>query len=171
MKEQYLYYFKKTRKQRSMLFIRMAAMFLFYVGVLFWVKEKEIFKLPEDTHQIMMWAFSGLSVVLLYVAWWHIKNPATFEAYITNDKFFVSYPGVTNWSFDVYNKDILRLEVRQSHSGAGKSLSRTGLVMENGDFHELCMNYGNSIRQMHKALKTKYPEVSFTSRVKTKYSV
>ncbi|WP_019529378.1 hypothetical protein [Dasania marina] len=69
MPEEYLYYFKKTRKQRSALFIRMGVAALGYIAALYWVEYYTDFTVPEDFHTIAVIAFSLASLILFYIAW------------------------------------------------------------------------------------------------------
>jgi hypothetical protein len=169
MPEEYLYYFKKTRKQRSFLFIRMGVVFLGYIAALYLLEYYSDFNIPKDIRYIMVSAFSVATIILFYTAWWHIKNPATYEAYITSKEFSVSYPEAMRWSFMVKIEDIKRIEHRQTHSSGGKSILRTGLLMKNADFHEISMNYGNNINKMFKTLQSLNPEITFPKTVKTNY--
>ncbi|MCW8933451.1 MAG: hypothetical protein OQK98_01885 [Gammaproteobacteria bacterium] len=169
MPEEHLYYFKKTRKQRSSLFIRMGLAFLGYITALYLVEHYTVFNVPEDVHYIMVSVFSLAAIILFYIAWWHIKNPATYEAYITSKEFSVSYPESMKWSFKVNIHDIIRVEHRQSLSSGGKSIVDTGVLMKNDDFHEISMNYGNSVNKMFKVLKTINPDISFPKIIKKSY--
>ncbi len=153
MTEEYLYHFKKTRKQRSKLFIRMGVVSLGYIAVLYLVEHYYDFVIPKDVHNIILIAFSLTSIILFYFAWWLIKNPATYEAYITSKEFSVSYSEVQSWSFKVKIEDIERIEQRQNHSSGGKSILNVGVVMKNAEFHEISMNYGNSVNKIFKVLR------------------
>ena len=165
MSEEYLYHFKKTRKQRSKLFIRMGVVFLLYIAVLFLCEHYTSFKISAENRNIAVGSFSLAALILFYVAWWHIKNPATYEAYITKDKFSIVYPGSEIWSFDVNVDEIVKIEHRQSHSSGGKSIVKTGVVMENESFHEICMNYGNNVNEMFKVLKSINPKITFPKTI------
>jgi hypothetical protein len=169
MTEEYLYHFKKTRKKESKLFIRMGVASLGYIVVLYLVEHYSDFVIPEDVHNIILIVFSLASVILFYIGWWHIKNPATYEAYITSKVFSVSYPEVELWSFKVNIEDINKIEQRQNHSSGGKSILNVGVVMNNSDFHKISMNYGNSVNKMFKILKSIKPEITFPKTVKTSY--
>ena len=169
MPEKYLYYFKKTRKQRSSLLIRMGVVSLGYIAALYLVEQYTDFNIPEDVHRIMVVVFSLVAIILFYIAWWHIKSPATYEAYITSKEFSVSYPEAMRWSFKVYIEDIQRIEHRQSRSSGGKSIVSTGVLMKNEDFHEISMNYGNSVNKMFKVLKSINPGITFPKIVKKNY--
>lgn len=169
MQEEYLYHYKKTRKQRSLLFIRMGALSLFYIVALFLVEAYTQIQIPDTTHNVMVASFSIAAAVLFYIGWWHIKNPATYEAYITAQVLSVDYPGSDSWSFRVRICDIAKIEHRQSHSSGGKSIVDTGVVMKNGDFHKISMNYGNNINTMFKALKSINPDMEFPKTINTRY--
>ena len=169
MTEEYLYHFKKTRKQRSKLFIRMGVVSLGYIAVLYLVEHYSDFVIPEDVHNIILIAFSTASIILFGFAWWLIKNPATYEAYITNKEFSVSYPEVESWSFKVKIEDIDKIEQNQTHSSGGKSILNIGVRMKNSDFHKISMNYGNSVNKMFEVLKSVNPSITFPKTVKTSY--
>lgn len=169
MKEEYLYSYIKSRKQRSKLFIRMGVISLFYIGILFAVESFTKVNISNNLHNIILSILVLTSVILFYIAWWHIKNPATYKATITSKELSVSYPEVSSWSFCVNIFDIEKIENRQTHSGGGRSIMNTGVVMKNGDFHEISMDYGNSINKMFKVLKSINPDITFPKTVKTSF--
>lgn len=171
MKENYLYHFKKTRKQRANLFIKMGLASLIYIVVLYLVEHYLDIKVTTDTHNIIVLGFVVVALIMFYIAWWHIKNPATYEVYITTDEFSISYPESEFWSFKVNIEDIEKIEQRQTHSSGGRSIIKTGLVMKNGEFHNISMNYGNSINKMFKVLKSLNPKLSFPKKVNTDYRI
>ncbi len=162
---QTLFHFKKTRKQRSRLFINMALMCWFYIGILFGYEYVSQTRIDEPTRQIVLWVFFVSSIILLYIAWWHRRHPATYEARVTNDRVIVNYPGSTSWSFSVLISDIKRFESRKSLSHAGKGIAQHGVLLNDGTFHHISMNYGVSIGDIYKAVQSVRPEVPFPARV------
>ncbi len=167
MTEEYLYHFKKTRKKRANLFIRMGVGCLVYIAILYLVGN--FTDVPKNIHSIILIVLSLSSALLFYIAWWHIKNPATYEAYITNKTLSVSYPENESWTFKVPIEDIEKIEQRQNHSSGGKTILKVGIVMKNSDFHEIVMDYGNSVNKMFKILNSINPEITFPKNVKTGY--
>ncbi len=161
MSEEYLYHFKKTRKQRATLFFRMGLVSLGYLAVVYLIENYTDVAIPENLHNIMLIAFTLTAVILFYIAWWHIKNPAAYEAIITSRELSINYPESMAWSFKVKIEDIEKIEHRQTVSSGGKSIVRTGVVMKNADFHKISMNYGNSVNKMFKVLKSVNPEITF----------
>ncbi len=169
MKEEYLYSYNKSRKQRSKLFIRMGIASLFYIAVLYVVESFTKVNISNHLHIIILGILVLTAVILFYIAWWHIKNPATYKVTITSKELSISYPEVSSWGFCVNVFDIEKIENRQTHSGGGRSIINTGVVMKNGDFHEISMNYGNSINKMFKVLKSINPSITFPKMVKTSF--
>lgn len=112
--------------------------------------------------------FSFSSVILFYVGWWHRNHAATYEAAITSHKFTVKYPGSTMWSFDVKVSDIKRFEHRNTLSHTGNSIGESGILLNDGSFHEISMNYGNNINDMYDAVKTINSNVTFPKKVNKK---
>lgn len=163
------YSYIKSRKQRSKLFIRMAVAALFYILILYLVESFTTIIITNDVHNIILGVLISSTIILLYIAWWHIKNPATYKATITSKEFSIAYPEVATWSFCVNIVDIIKIENRQTHSSGGKSIMDTGVLMRNGDFHKISINYGNDINQMFKALKTINPSITFPKVVKSNY--
>ena len=103
--------------------------------------------------------------MLFYIAWWHLKNPATYEATITQQRFILRYPDFSQWSFDVSISDIERFEYRQLHSRTDQGIAVCGIVMKSGEFHEIVMNYGSNVNKMHAAIRGINPHVTFLKKV------
>lgn len=147
----------------------MAITCLFYMGCIYFYNHYSNFTpLPSDLVQVSYIAFSCASIILFYIAFWHWRNPAEYEAFITNEKFVVNYPESEQWSFEVKIKDIKRFEHRNSLSHAGKGISRSGVLLHDGTFHEISMNYGNRIKDMYLAVKKVNPKINFSSKVNLK---
>ena len=165
MSESPLYHFRKSRRQRARLFRNMAAMCWVYVAA------REAFvriggaHVPGETRMAVLVTLPLASVVLLGVAWWHRRNPGVYEATITRERFTVRYPGSERWSFSVPLEDIRRFESRRELSHAGASPITQGIVLRDGRFLPITMNYGNHIGRMHKAVQAVRPEVEFPARV------
>lgn len=160
-----LFHFKKTRKQRAWLFINMALMCWLYIGILFGYEYVEQTRVAEPTRQIVLWVFFIASLLLSYIAWWHRRHPATYEAIVTTDRMKVRYPGSDSWSFDIAINDIKRFEVRRSLSHAGQGIQQHGVLLKDGSFHHVSMNYGVSLGKIHKAVQKVRPEVPFPTKV------
>jgi hypothetical protein len=163
MEEQYLYHYKINRKQRSKIFIRMARACMVYILALHGYEAYTGDRVDEDTRTIFIYAFLFSAAVLSYIAWWHIRNPATYEATVTAQRFTVTYPGSDQWSFDVSISDIEKFEHRRSHLRS--TIIDSGMVMKDGTFYHIPMNYGNNLKKMHAAVKGVNPNVSFSKLV------
>jgi len=160
-----IYSYKKTRRQRSWLFINMAVACLLYIAGLYGYEHYANTRVAEDFRVIYVAAFSVASLVLFAVAGWLRTHPATYEAVITSERFIVNYPNSTIWSFDIAVSDIKRFEYRNTLSHAGKGIARSGVLLNDGNFHEICMNYGNNIKDMYKAVRTVKTDVTFPTKV------
>lgn len=168
MTEQILYQYIKTRAERSKLFICMGLFCWVYVAILLLYEKYGSKPVPHDLRLAMLIVFPVASVILFLIALWHRRNPATYRAIITPERFTVEYPGADAWSFSVRVADIKRFENRQTLGHAGKGIVQHGLLMEDGSFHHITMNYGNSIRDMYKAVASVKPEVTFPYKVNLK---
>ncbi|WP_036192131.1 hypothetical protein [Marinobacterium lacunae] len=168
MDSEIIYHFKKNRKQLSLTYIRMGIACWVYMAGLYGYEY--FFETTVSQKFQLYWniVFFIASVVLFYVAWWHRTHPATFEAKITKDRFMVSYPEVPEWSFDVKIADIKRFEKRNTLSHAGKGIIKHGILLKDGTFHHISMNYGNSINKMHKVIQSIAPEITFPKKVNMK---
>ncbi len=168
MENTHIYHYKMNRKKRSRLFIRMGLACLAYIAGLYGYEFYSGEMVSENFRSIYIYSFGIVSLVLFYTAWWHLKNPATYEAIVTPQRFIVNYPGSSQWSFDVSISDIERFEHRRLHSHAGRGIAECGIVMKSGEFHEIVMNYGNSINKMHATIKGINPDVTFSKKVNKK---
>ena len=169
MNNKYLYHFKKTRKQQAMLYIRMAAASLIYVLILLYIENYTTIDVPQDMSNILLIAFPTVAIILFLVALWHFKNPGTYEAIVTQEYFSVKYPGSKQSSFKLKISEIDKLEHRGSHGGGGRYVE-LGVVMKNGDFHHLSVNYGNNANNIYKALIKVNPEITFPKKANIKYT-
>lgn len=170
MKNNRIYHYKMNRKKRSTLFIRMGLACLAYIAGLYVYEIYSGQMVSENFRSIYIFSFSFCSLVLFYIAWWHLKNPAIYEAIITPQRFIVRYPDSLQWSFDVSISDIERFEYRQLYSHTGRGIAECGIVMKNGNFHKIVMNYGNNVNKMHASIKSINPDVTFFKKVNKRYS-
>lgn len=172
--EKILYDIKRTRKQLSRLFIRMGAMCWVYIlGFYVYDRYTGDHALLVGDSLIVVSSFAIASLLLFLVAYWHIRNPATYHALITSRRFTVSYPGSKQWSFDVALDDIKRFEHRNTLSHAGKGIPQVGILMNDGTFHQISLNYfngsgrwrdlldGGPVGDMHRAIQQVRPEVKY----------
>ena len=166
MIEKSVYHYKMSRRKRSRLYINMSVACLLYIAGLFIYEGYSGEVVPSDFKYIWIGAFSFITALLSWATVWHLLNPGVYEANITFERFSVIYPEYPRWSFDISVSDILRFEYRQSRSHAGKSAASPGILMKNGDFHYVSMNYGNSINKMHKAILKVRPDIKFIKRVR-----
>lgn len=169
-KSETIYYYKRDRKQRSRVFINMGISCLVYIAGLYGYESYSGNQVSEQIRTIYISAFSIASVILFYIALWHRKHPAVYEAFITTERFVVRYPESSMWSFDIKVADIKRFEHRNTLSAAGSGIGKTGVLLNDGSFHEISMNYGNSIKEMHQAIKTINPKITFPHSVNQKIS-
>jgi hypothetical protein len=170
IKSDAIYYFKKDRKQRSWIFINSAVACIFYIVGLFCYEIITEDSVSESFKTTYVLIFTVSATTLFWVAWWHRTHPATYEAIITRDRFIVSYPNSTYWSFNVKISDIKRFENRGTLSNAGQGGTRSGILLHGGTFHEVCMNYGCNIGKMHTAIKNINPSVTFPKKINRKVS-
>ena len=164
-----IYHFKKTRRQQSRLYFRMAGMCWFYLLCLFGYEFYLAEPVAEDLRLAMYWGFSIASFVLVLIGWWHLERPGYFEVTLTRETLKVHYPDSENWSFECRVEDIKRFEHRRKRDHAGKSPLESGVLLKDGNFHHISMNYGNSLKDIFKAVKSINPEVTFPSSVNTRY--
>ena len=143
----------------------MALMCWFYIAVLYGYEHVQQTRVEEPLRQILLWSFSVSSLILLYVVWWHHRHPATYEAIVITDRMTVKYPDSEMWSFDVAVSDIKRFESRRSLSHAGRGIAQHGVVLNDGRFFHVCLNYGVSLGKLHKAVQSVRPEVSFSKKI------
>jgi len=170
MKTDAIYYYKRDRKQRSQIFINMAVASLAYIAGLYGYEYFLDKSVAESFKNIYITVFSVSSCILFYIAWWHRTHPATYEAVITTHRFIIDYPESAMWSFDIKISDIKRFENRNTLSHAGKGIVKTGVLLNDGNFFEISMNYGNNINKMYKAVKSINPSIEFPKKVNTKIS-
>ena len=168
MQADILYHFKRDRKQRARLFARMALACWLYIAAIFGYDYFASTPLPAGFRLYGTAGFALASAILGYVVWWLRTHPATFEATITRERFRIHYPDVPRWSFDVAIHDIKRFESRNTLSHAGAGIMQHGIVLTNGTFHHISMNYGASLYAMHKAIQVVAPEVPFHKKVNQK---
>lgn len=121
-------------------------------------------EVSDEFRLIYISVFAIASMLLFYVMWWHLKNPATYGVIITKHRFIVKYPFVEKWSFDVDIFEIKRFEYRQSLSHAGKGITDQGILLKDGTFHHISMNYRNNINKMYEAVKSVNLNVSFPKK-------
>lgn len=158
------YHFKKSRKQRSKTFRNMGVACWLYIVGLYVYEEYGSHEVSETFRLIYVGIFAAASIVSFYIMWWHLKNPATYEAIITKDRFIVNYPSSEQWSFDVSISDIKRFEYRKSLSHAGEGITDHGILLKGGTFHHISMNYGNHINEMYDAVKSLNTDVTFPKK-------
>ena len=169
-----LYEITRTRKQLSALPVRMGAMCWVYIlGFYLYDTYTGNNSFFTGDSKLIISVFIGASVILFFVAWWQRKNPATYHALITTTRFKVDYPGSAQWSFDVDINDIKRFEHRNTLSHAGKGIPKVGILMNDGTFHQISLNYfngtgkwsdlidGGAVGDMCRAIQVVRPEVKY----------
>ena len=124
-------------------------------------------KVADDFRFYWFLGFGLVSLPIFIVASWLRANPATYEATITKERFVVLYPDSEQWSFNVKITDIKRFENRNTLSPGGKGIGQSGILMNDGTFHEISMNYQNNINKMHKAIQSVCPEVEYPKQINT----
>ena len=165
-----IYHFRKTRKQQSRLYFRMAAIcWVYIIGLLAYESYYDT-TVQEDFRMASLWGLSIASLVLGLVGLWHRRNPDFFEVLVTPQTLTVRYPGSESWSFECRIEDIKRFEHRRVHSHAGRSPLESGVLLNDGGFHHISMNYGNSLNDNYQAVKSVKPEVEFPATVNKKFS-
>ena len=88
----------------------------------------------------------------------------------------MDYPGSAQWSFDVDINDIKRFEHRNTLSHAGKGIPKVGILMNDGTFHQISLNYfngtgkwsdlidGGAVGDMCRAIQQIRPEVNYSKK-------
>ncbi len=168
MHEETVYHFRKTRKQSSYKYIYMGTFSLVYIAAMFSFEHLKGVSIPEPLRTICLWAFSASSVLLFLIAHWHRRNPASFEAKVTSERLIVSYPDSEQWSFEVALNDIKRFEHRETLSHAGPGIGDHGVLLKNGKFHHISMNYDLNLNTLHKEIQKIRPDVPFPKKVNRK---
>lgn len=153
-----------------MLYIRLGIGLIVYVIILLYIENYTKINVPKDMSDILLIAFPIISIILFLIALWHFKNPAIYEAIVTQEYFSVVYPGSKQSSFKLKVADIDKLEHRGSHGGGGRYIE-LGVVMKNDDFHHLSVNYGNNANNIYKALIKVNPKITFPKRANIKYTI
>ena len=98
MSEVNTYHYKKSRKQRAIIFINMAVFCLIYIAGLYGYEYYYQEPVSENTRSIFIISFALASAILFYAAYWHFINPANYEAYVNKERFVIDYPGSSHWS-------------------------------------------------------------------------
>jgi hypothetical protein len=161
IKTEPIYHFKKTRAQRSIVFFSMSASCALYAAGLFVFESVTGEHISSDFKFQWVLGCTLIGLILSAVGVWHMRNPATYEAKVTDKQFSISYPFSESLSFCVLLDDIVRFEYRQSVGHAGSGIPRHGIFMRSGQFHDISMNYGNNINDMHKAVTSIKPNIPF----------
>ena len=169
METKSIYHYRKTRKQRSLLYFRMAAMCWFYIGCLFAYETYYDAKVAEDFRLASLWGLSIASAILIFIGAWFLKNPGYFEVTVSKDHLMVHYPESEAWSFSCRIDEIKRFEHRREHNHAGSMPLESGVLLEDGSFHHISMNYGNSLKDIYKAVQSVKPDVEFPATVNKKF--
>ncbi len=165
MKSDAIYYYKKDRKQQSKVFINMGIACMVYIAGLYGYEYFLNKPVAEDFKNLYILIFIISGIILFCIAWWHRSHPGTYEAIVTKDRFTVRYPESQMWSFDVKISDIKRFEHRSTLSHAGKGITESGVLLKDGNFYEVCMNYGVNINKLYAAIKKVNTEVTFPKKV------
>lgn len=160
-----LYEYTQTRRQRSRILFNMAAMCWVYVIGYWAYLYLSGQPVNEQFHLIVHLAFPIASVILFGIGWWLRTHDAVYRATVTDQAFIVNYPKVPKWSFNIPLSEIKRFESRSSLGPGGQSVTMPGILTTSGTFHEISMNYGNSVNDMFKAVQKVRPEVEFPSKV------
>lgn len=166
--DEVIYHYRKTRRQQSKLFIRMGLFCWLYIAGLYIYESISGKGVPEDFRSIAIISLSIASIVLFLIAWWHLSHPATYEALITRERFTVDYPNHPPWSFNVRVADIERFENRRELTHAGEGEVQQGILLKDGRFFYVSMNYGNRIGEMYKAVRSVNPDVTYPTKVNVK---
>lgn len=157
----FVYHYKKTRAQRSILFFTMALSCAFYAAGLFIFESLSGEIVSAEFKYYWLIGCGVIGFVLAVIGGWHLMNPATYEATITDKQLTISYPFSKSLSFSVPLNEIARFEFRHSVGHAGSGIPRHGIVLHSGEFYDISMNYGNNINEMHKAVASIHPNIPF----------
>lgn len=170
IKAEKIFHYQKSRKKHSRTFINMGVMSLLYISGIYGYEHFQGQIIDDNTKNICIISFSIASIILFYIAWWLRTHPAEYEAIITHERFIIRYPESAQWSFDIKIADIKRFEHRNTLNHAGRGIGKSGVLMNDGRFYQISMNYGGNINKMFKAVKSIKPDVTFPKRVNLKIS-
>lgn len=168
MNSDVIYSYKKSRKQQSLIFINMGTACFLYIIALYAYEQFSQNQIDQSFKSIFLVALIVSAFILFYVAWWLRTHPGVYEATITKDRFIIKYPESEAWSFDIRIEDIIRFEHRNTISHAGKGIAKSGVLLHDGTFYEVCMNYGLKINEAYKVIKTIKPDITFPNKVNLK---
>ena len=170
MSEQPVYRFTKTRRQQAVRLVSGAVVCWAYIGGALLYEDLSGQALPQE---LRFWGAVGLSVASgfsLLAALWCYRNPAEYVAEVTPERLVVKHPGHAGWCFDVAVSDIKRFEYRRTYSPGGEGTLRHGVLLHDGEFHHINMNYGVSLKKLFKAVRHVNPSVTFRSKVNKRFA-
>lgn len=128
-----------------------------------WIGAFVYFGAPADS-EFIVWSLRGGTVAALFLvgcAVWNFANPATYYVGVSDERLVVEYPHSETLSFELDIQDIHHIESRTKLDHAGKRSEGHFIVTEAGMAHRITTNYFSSIRQIHKALQTVKPSISY----------
>lgn len=176
-----LYHVERTRKQVSRVLFNMGiGCWVYIVGFYIYDNYSNTPTFLGDDGHIVISAFVGASIILFAFAIWHLRNPATYSVTVTSERFIIHYPGSKKWSFDVAIADIKRFEHRNTLSHAGQGHPEVGVLLKNGKFHHISLNYfngtgkfsdlitGGPVGEMHRAVQQINPDITYPKAMNTK---
>lgn len=168
MSDSIKFHYKKSRAQRSIKFFSMATMSVIYIVGMKVYEHWNNTLVSEPTRSIVFWVFSVSALLLVLIGIWHLRNPATFEAIVTTHRMKITYPGSKQWSFDIALSDIKRFEYRKTVSHAGDGILNHGVLLKDGTFQHISMNYDLNIKTLFEAVQGQRPNISFPNTVNKK---
>ncbi len=160
-----IYRFRKTRRQQAWQLVLGAFVLWGFIGSGLWYESLTGDSLPPE---FRFWSALGLGVagaISLVAALWCLRHPAEYLAEVTHERLLVQHPGSRDWCIDVPVAEIKRFEYRRTHSPGGEGILQHGVLLHNGEFHHINMNYGVSLKRLYKAAKQVNANVTFPSKV------
>ena len=146
-----------SRKKLAMRLLLWAACIYLWIGGF-------VYFGAEPDSEFIVWSLRGGTVAALCLvgfAVWNFAHPATYYVAVSDDRLVVEYPDSQRLSFDIAIEDIHHIEGRTRRDHAGTRSDGHYVVTESGKEYEITTNYFGSIRQIHKALQTVKPAITY----------
>ena len=160
-----LYHFKKTYKQQAKIFRNMAVMSLIYLIAIYGYDHYAPDTIPED---LLFWTtliFPIAAIILFGITIKMNRSKGVYRASVTQDQVIIDYPSSDHWSFEIDIKDIKRFEQRQPHGPGGKGILSVGILLHDGQYKEIGVNFGVNVKAMFKAVQSIKPDVTYSKSI------
>jgi len=119
----------------------------------------------EKIYDVVEKGAVAVAIVLAVILAWLLKRRDKFEIYVTEKEFYSHHPAFRKWCFRISPRDIVAIE-HKLNIGSGY-MTNINVRMENGEVHQLCMNYPFSRKNLYNALKQVNPKIQLPSNPNT----